>query len=194
MTLAVRFSNMREKERKEGILCTGASLYAPYSLLLISNKFWMGWGVGSQWGRSEGAELEGENKRGGAGWLISLFHLSGPSMVIKFLYSPAPPLPTVWALDLPRIHPVKVTKGLVCKKQPMHLCIMFWMCAYPLLGEVGGGWALDFSSFWASNDTCLSAPCHFTGPKYSRIPGPNPLPLPFVMDMHASKTFMHRAV
>ncbi len=26
------------------ILCTGASLYAPYSLLLISNKFWE-WGV-----------------------------------------------------------------------------------------------------------------------------------------------------
>jgi hypothetical protein len=28
------------------------------------------------------------------------------------------------------------------------LCIMFWMCAYPLLGEVGGGWALEFSSFF----------------------------------------------
>jgi hypothetical protein len=26
------------------------------------------------------------------------------------------------------------------------LCIMFWMRAYPLLGEVGGGWALEFSS------------------------------------------------
>ncbi len=26
------------------ILCTGASLYAPYSLLLISNKLWMGGG------------------------------------------------------------------------------------------------------------------------------------------------------
>jgi hypothetical protein len=25
-------------------LCTGASLYAPYSLLLFSNKFWMGRG------------------------------------------------------------------------------------------------------------------------------------------------------
>jgi hypothetical protein len=29
-------------------------------------------------------------------------------------------------------------------------CIMFWMRAYPLRGEVGGGWALEFSSFfWA---------------------------------------------
>ncbi len=26
---------------------------------------------------------------------------------------------------------------------------MFWMRAYPLRGEVGGGWALEFSSFWA---------------------------------------------
>jgi hypothetical protein len=60
-------------------LCTGASLYAPYSLLLISNKFWMG--VGG-WGVSGGeAELEGENKRGGAGWISSLIHLSGPSRV-----------------------------------------------------------------------------------------------------------------
>ncbi len=24
---------------------------------------------------------------------------------------------------------------------------MFWKRAYPLLGEVGGGWALEFSSF-----------------------------------------------
>ncbi len=26
-------------------------------------------------------------------------------------------------------------------------CIMFWMRAYPLGGEVGGGWALEFESF-----------------------------------------------
>jgi hypothetical protein len=26
-------------------------------------------------------------------------------------------------------------------------CIMFWIRAYPLRGEVGGGWALEFSSF-----------------------------------------------
>ncbi len=32
------------------------------------------------------------------------------------------------------------------------------------------------------------------GPKNSRIPGPKPLPLPLVMDMHASKTLMHGAV
>ncbi len=27
-------------------------------------------------------------------------------------------------------------------------CIMFWMRAYPLRGEVGGGWALEVSSFF----------------------------------------------
>jgi hypothetical protein len=27
------------------------------------------------------------------------------------------------------------------------MCITFWMRAYPLPGEVGGGWALEFSSF-----------------------------------------------
>jgi hypothetical protein len=27
------------------------------------------------------------------------------------------------------------------------LCIMFWMRANSLLGEVGGGWALEFPSF-----------------------------------------------
>ena len=26
-------------------------------------------------------------------------------------------------------------------------CIMFWMGAYTLCGEVGGGWALEFLSF-----------------------------------------------
>jgi hypothetical protein len=39
-------------------------------------------------------------------------------------------------------------------------CITFWMCAYPLRGEVGGG--------WAPNGTPLSAHCHFTGPKKTR--------------------------
>jgi hypothetical protein len=40
-------------------------------------------------------------------------------------------------------------------------CIMFWMRAYPLRGEVGGGWALEFSSFlgpvkWHEADRRLS--------------------------------------
>jgi hypothetical protein len=89
---------------------------------------------GPSW-RGRIRRVEGENKRGGAGGLSSLMHLGGPSRVIKFLYSPAPPSPTVWALPC----------GLVPKTTyaPMNykaLCIMFWMRAYPLLGEVGGGW------------------------------------------------------
>ncbi len=49
-------------------LCTGASLYAPYSLMLISNKFWMrgrvkgGW-EGGDWGVS-GGEARGPSWRG----------------------------------------------------------------------------------------------------------------------------------
>ncbi len=56
------------------------------------------------------------------------------------------------------------------------LSIMFWMHAYPLLGEMGGGWALEFS--------------RFLGPKWLHAisQGPTPLPLPLVMYMHASKT------
>jgi hypothetical protein len=50
------------------ILCTGAFLYAPYSLLLISNKLWMGGRVGSQCGEeARGLSFEGKNKRGGGG-------------------------------------------------------------------------------------------------------------------------------
>ncbi len=74
------------------------SLYAPYSLLLISNKFWMG--GGGEGGSAEGRR-EGENKRSGgvgAGRLSYFMQLSGPSSAIKFLYAPAPPPPTVWAL------------------------------------------------------------------------------------------------
>ncbi len=51
---------------------TGPSLYAPYSLMLISNKFWMGggWEVGGgdargpSW-RGRIRRVDGENKRGG---------------------------------------------------------------------------------------------------------------------------------
>jgi hypothetical protein len=30
-------------------------------------------------------------------------------------------------------------------------CIMFWMRAYPLRGQVGGGWALEIESFLGPN-------------------------------------------
>jgi hypothetical protein len=52
------------------------------------------------------------------------------------------------------------------------LCIMFWMRAYPLLGQVGGGWALEFSSFLGPVKWHLEliGECHF-GPD-SRVFGP----------------------
>jgi hypothetical protein len=43
-------------------LCTGASFYAPYSLLLIYYKFWMG-GGGGRWGVG-GGEARGPSRRG----------------------------------------------------------------------------------------------------------------------------------
>jgi hypothetical protein len=45
-------------------------------------------------------------------------------------------------------------------------CIMFWMRAYPLRGEVGGGWAMEFESFLGPVKWHRApiVECHF-GPK-----------------------------
>ncbi len=69
-----------------------------------------------------------------AGLLSSFRHLNGPSRAIKFLYAPAPPSLTVWALKPP-------SWALV------HKTIYAWMREYPLLGQVGEGWALEIKSF-----------------------------------------------
>ncbi len=68
------------------------------------------------------------------------------------------------------------------------LCVMFWMRAYPLLGEVGGGWTLEFPSFLGPkwNSPIGSFPYH-RAKKFGNSRA-QPLPLPHVMDMHASKT------
>ncbi len=72
---------------------------------LISSGWGGGGGCGVGGGEARGPSWRGRIRQGRTGRLISLIHLSGPSRVIKFLYSPAPPPPTVWALDLPRILP-----------------------------------------------------------------------------------------
>jgi len=112
---------------------------------------------------------------------------SGRSRAIKFLYATAPPPLSVWALKPPSWALVHTTTY-----SPMiytALCIMFWMLAYLLLGQMGGGWALEILSFlgpkWHSPTG--SMPFHRVQ-KNSRIPGPNPLHLALVTDMHASKT------
>jgi hypothetical protein len=45
-------------------------------------------------------------------------------------------------------------------------CIMFWMRTYPLLGQVGGGWALEFESFLGPVKSGIepTGKCHL-GPK-----------------------------
>jgi hypothetical protein len=59
------------------------------------------------------------------------------------------------------------------------LCIMFLMREYPLLGEVGGGWALAFESFlgpvkWHRADRGVPF-----GAQKTQL-----LPFPLIMDMH----------
>ncbi len=44
----------------------------------------------------------------------------------------------------------KVVFNYLCTYIYTAPCIMFWMCAYPLRGELGGGWALMFSIFSGS--------------------------------------------
>ncbi len=69
------------------------------------------------------------------------------------------------------------------------LCVMFLMRADTLRGQVGGGLRpgkLEF--FGPQMALAYRLDAISQGPKNSRIPGPNPLPLPLIMDMHASKT------
>jgi hypothetical protein len=71
------------------------------------------------------------------GFSPALYLQCGPSRVNKFLYALAFPPPSVWALK-------PASWALVHKTTyaPMiytALCIIFWMRAYPLLGQVGGG-------------------------------------------------------
>jgi hypothetical protein len=66
---------------------------------------------------------------------------------------------------------------------------MFWMLAYPLLGEVGGGLALEFLSFLGPkwHTPIFSMPFQ-RAQKTLEFQGPAPYLLALVMDMHAFKT------
>jgi len=73
-------------------------------------------------------------------------------------------------------------------------CKMFWMRAYPLQEEVGGGWALEFSSFWALyNVSEMIDTCHL-GPK--KLENSRALPPPtFPSNGYARiQNIMYRAV
>jgi hypothetical protein len=53
------------------------------------------------------------------------------------------------------------------------LYVRLLMRANPLLGQMGGGWALEILTFFG---TCLTARCHFTGPKKVSISRAKPPP------------------
>jgi hypothetical protein len=102
---------------------------------------------------------------------------SGLSKSNKLLNAPAPPPPSVWALKPPSwalVH--KTTFALMIYTA---LCIMFWMCAYPLIGQVGGGWALEFSSFLGHKwDSPIDSMPFHRAQKTLEFQGPTPSHLP----------------
>ncbi len=120
-------------------LCTRASLYALYSFLLISNKFWMEGG---------GEDGESENKRCGAGWLTSLMHLSSPSeWLSSFIHL---------LLHPPHgMGPETSLVGFLCTKPPMHLwfiqpCASCFGCMHiHYKGKWEGVWPWNSRVFWA---------------------------------------------
>ncbi len=112
---------------------------------------------------------------------------SRPSRANKFLYTPAPPSPSLWALKPPSWALVHTTIYV-----PMiytALCIMFWMRAYPFRGQVGEGWVLEISSFLGPKWHLLMSamPFHMAQKTLNFQPPPPPL-LALVKDTHASKT------
>ncbi len=71
---------------------------------------------------------------------------------------------------------------------------MFLMRADPLRGQVGRGRALESRGFWPCEMASSRQASAIWGPKNSRFPGLNPLPLAQVMDMLVSKIITHRDV
>jgi hypothetical protein len=73
-------------------------------------------------------------------------------------------------------------------------CILFWMRAYPLRGQVGGGWNLEIESFLGPVK-CIEpiGECHL-GPKKLEISRAQPRPT-FPSNGYARiQNIMHRAV
>jgi hypothetical protein len=99
----------------------------------------------------------------GAGRLGSLMQLSVPSRAIKFLYAPAPPPPTVWALKPPSWALVHKTTNA-----PMiynSLCVILLMRAASISSASGRGWALEISIFLGPKWHSPIGSIHYTGSK-----------------------------
>jgi hypothetical protein len=72
-----------------------------------------------------------------------------------------------------------------------YLCtydLIFWMRAYPLRGEVGGVGPEILEFTGPQMALAYQLDVISQGPKNSQILRPNPLPLSFITDMHASKS------
>jgi hypothetical protein len=64
-------------------------------------------------------------------------------------------------------------------------CIKFWMCAYPLLGEVGEGWALEFSSFLGPVKWHPAPPLLFSNSAPSLLPHRPPPPIQNLLEINS---------
>jgi hypothetical protein len=65
------------------------------------------------------------------------------------------------------------------------------VCISIMRASVG---SLNSSEFFGPCEMASSQVSAIWGPKISRFPGPNPLPLAHIMDMNALQNIMHRAV
>jgi hypothetical protein len=74
-------------------------------------------------------------------------------------------------------------------------CIMFWMRAYPLLGEMGGRLVPgNLEIFGPQMALAYRLDVISQGPKNSQLPGPNPLPLALMNGYASFQNIMHGAV
>jgi hypothetical protein len=74
------------------------------------------------------------------------------------------------------------------------LCVMLLMRQHPLLGEVGGGWALEIYTFLGQMALSYRLDASSQGPKKLQFPGPDPLPLALITDAAHIKSITHGAV
>ncbi len=105
---------------------------------------------------------------------------------------------TIWnrfsRKTISRYCPFKVTRGLVCIKQPMHLWFIqthaqcFRCVDIQYLGKCEGLGRGNRESFGPRMALAYRLAAISPGPKNLLFKWPNPLPLALVMDIHASKT------
>jgi hypothetical protein len=73
-------------------------------------------------------------------------------------------------------HEHKTTYGPLIDSA-LYVMLLIWENPF-LVWARWRGWAMEPRLFWAQNGTRLTVRCHFTGPKKSGFPVPNPSQLP----------------